>query len=127
MCSMTCQYVIYHEETLKIRKARTIKLFPDQPTWDPILIEQVRSTPYDEHSGTTLKLHSKIDRRDRKIEMGSEELHSREGCASKLRTCEHLVTLLVSLGATMNYGTVQVETQKDIRTNAENASLKNSA
>ena len=29
MCPMTGQYVMYHEESLKIRKARTIKLLPD--------------------------------------------------------------------------------------------------
>ena len=51
MCPMTAQYVICHEEFLKIRKARSIKLLPNQSKWDPTLIEKVRSTPYDEHAG----------------------------------------------------------------------------
>ena len=53
---MTGQSVVYHEEVLKIRKARTIKMLPDQSKWDSALTEKVRSTPYDEHAGHNTKV-----------------------------------------------------------------------
>ena len=45
MCPMTGQYIMYHDESLKIRKARSIKLLPDQSKWEPTLLKNVRSTP----------------------------------------------------------------------------------
>ena len=77
--------------------------------------------------GTTLKSHSRIDLRNRKIKMEPGELQFRGTCTSKLWTYEHSATPLGALAVTTNDGMVQVEPRKDIRTNAESASLKNLA
>ena len=51
MCAMTGQYTLYDEEKKVVKQARTIKLVPDQQKWDVELIEEVASTPYNEHAG----------------------------------------------------------------------------
>ena len=51
MCAMTGQFILYDKLTRRMRHARTIKLLPDRLKWDSTLIEEVKSTPYDEYAG----------------------------------------------------------------------------
>ena len=56
MCVMTGQCILYDENTKKVRHARTIMFLPHQLKWDATLIEEVKSTPYDEHAGHDLEV-----------------------------------------------------------------------
>ena len=50
MCAMTGEYILYDERTKKAKHSRTIRLLPDQLKCDAILIEEVKSTPYDDYA-----------------------------------------------------------------------------
>ena len=70
MCSTTGQYIIFDEDTLKIKHARTIKMMPDSSKWDAKLIENIDVTPFDEFVGADME----VAFRDRPVQDGDEEV-----------------------------------------------------
>ena len=52
ICPSTGQYILHCVERKMIKFARTIKCLPDESKWSSTDIEDVRSSPYDNHKST---------------------------------------------------------------------------